>query len=246
MYQFVKVIFGVYLVFAFETALFTSLDNWPLSPIFFRLHGLHHPPAPRGSITRIKVDVLAPKTLGAMIGISITFHLCPAILATKIFYFSYESHDVAFYPRRCKWAAIPIASPIIAKFLMIYWPSRVGTQAFCQVTSGNSTRGKKVVTICIASRNIATRSNLGNRKHTAINISNIPKNIMNWSKVMKGNVLSNKSATKELAGLCPSTLSSPNQKKITNTASLAKGTLVLRKNEIIQESILSKRALITL
>lgn|GEM_PF-6021960 len=52
----------------------------------FKRERLHKPATGSRSIARIYIDMLAPEALRAVIGISITSHLCATMFAHKIFH----------------------------------------------------------------------------------------------------------------------------------------------------------------
>ena len=118
---------------------------------------------------------------------------------------------------------MPIAKAIKRMFLIMYWPSMVGTKVFCQVTVLSTKRGIAVVTIWIISRTIAGRSKWGIMNERPIIISKIPKYRRNVSGAINGSVLVRRENTKGFAGLVPSTFKSPNQKKVRKTAKRAIG-----------------------
>ena len=47
---------------------------------------LHHPAAFAAAVARIDIDMLGPETMGAMIGIAVTFDARAAIFTSKIFH----------------------------------------------------------------------------------------------------------------------------------------------------------------
>ena len=77
----------------------------------------------------------------------------------------------------CVCAAIPIATAKITKFLMMYWPSMVGTKKDCHAIAGNVNSGITVVIMCKNNNGIAIRINFGNKNKTPMNTSNNPNKI---------------------------------------------------------------------
>jgi len=120
-----------------------------------------------------------------------------------------------------------ITKAISAIFLITYCPSKVGTNAPSQETSGSIIRTINVVTICTAKRTIDRRSSFEDKKSIPIITSNNPNKIINTSNVIKGIVVSSKLATNGFAGLNPTTFKIPNQKYTTKIAIRAIGKLAV-------------------
>src|SRR5690348_7913308 len=110
------------------------------------------------------------------------------------------------------------ASATMTMFLMMYWPSRLGTINICQTMCGNRTSGIQVVKTCNSRLAIATFSSRGITNMIPISISYEAKPIINLSSGIKGIVLSHNAVTRGPAGLTPRTFNKPNQKYTTNNA----------------------------
>ena len=123
----------------------------------------------------------------------------------------------------CKCAATDKASAIITRFLIMYWPVKVGTRTLAHVSVGKRISGRKVATMCGKSRIIASRSNPETRNASPIIISYKPKNMRKPLNETNGRVFLRSAATSGSAGLISKTFRSPNQKKITKSAPRAIG-----------------------
>ncbi len=144
------------------------------------------------------------------------------------------------YGTGCRFAAIPKAAAINAKFLIIYWPSSVGVKNPDHVSPFSKNSGIKVVIICIRSSGITTLSAPFIKNNTPINISSNPNKIINAEKDIQGIVVSKSLCTTPLAGERPITLRTPNQKNITNNPKRATGTDIFLKKCITSISVFLK------
>lgn len=118
------------------------------------------------------------------------------------------------------------AQEIIKIFLIIYCPSRVGTNHPCHVTDGTITSGIKVVIRWSPKRVKAIFSSLGSKNKTPTNTSNIPNQKINWLNVMKGIVFSNRLLTNGFAGLIKIIFKNPNQPYTKKSATLSNHKLM--------------------
>ena len=116
-----------------------------------------------------------------------------------------------------------MAAAMIARFLIMYWPSRVGTSVLCHVWLGKKTSGPKVVIIWIKSNGMTTLSAPRIKNKIPIRHSNKPNKIKNVSKFINGIVLSKSRSTTTPAGESPRTFKIPNQKNTTKSAIRATG-----------------------
>jgi hypothetical protein len=99
--NFVHVVFLDDFIFSNVLA-FHALLNQDILPFFqLNVNGLHQAAAFRGAVTGINVHVLAPKTMRAMVGITVAFYFRPAIFAGEIFDFPLE-----FFRHKIKKAEI--------------------------------------------------------------------------------------------------------------------------------------------
>lgn len=119
-----------------------------------------------------------------------------------------------------------MAAAMIRIFLMIYWPSSVGTKNPDQVTAGKNSNGIIVVIMWMNRRGMTTRSVPRIRNRIPIRHSNSPKSTMKVPNDMsKGNVAVKSCSTSGLAGDRSRTLRMPNQKNTTKRPMRATGTL---------------------
>lgn len=139
----------------------------------------------------------------------------------------------------CICAAMPIAAAISTTFLMMYWPSSVGTINFCQVSDGRNTNGPNVVIMWMKRSGMTMRSAPLTRNNIPIKHSKIPKQMRNVEKLMNGIVFSKSLCTTPLAGDRPITFSNPNQKNTINKPTRADGTKIRLKKSMIFESTIS-------
>lgn len=77
---------------------------------------------------------------------------------------------------------------MITRFLMMYWPSKVGVMNACHVICGRSIKGIAVVNICGINSNTPSGFNLRNKKQRPINISKRPNKIKKSWSLMNGSV----------------------------------------------------------
>ncbi len=102
---------------------------------------------------------------------------------------------------------------IRAKFLMMYCPTKVGVNQYCQVSPGKTKTGKKVAPMWRINAQKAILVNFGNSQIAPIMHSKIPKeivNVLNWINLPM--VPSKRVSTRLSAGETPITFKIPNQK----------------------------------
>lgn len=131
---------------------------------------------------------------------------------------------------------MPIATATTTAFLIIYCPSRVGTNDVCHIISGSSTSGEHTKSICASRRGITMRVILGNKNSIPITHSITDSRINNVSKCCIPIVCAVNAWARGLAGLSPSNLIIPNQKKIKKIEKRATGICMRLKKSIIFRS----------
>ena len=131
---------------------------------------------------------------------------------------------------------MPIAVATITKFLIIYWPSRVGTRGPVQVSPVSKKSGPAVVIMCKKSIGMTPLSAPGIKNKIPIKHSKSPKIKKKVLNSIIGMVSLKRFWTTWLAGDMSSTLSMPNQKKTTNRANLETGMAIFLKKRIIFRS----------
>ena len=99
--QFIEVILLLHFILTYLPTELTAMENPLYSLLFLQSDWLHQATASFRPITRKDIDVLAPQTLGAMIGIAIPFGQVTTLFALKIFYVSLKhfarSHDASLF-----------------------------------------------------------------------------------------------------------------------------------------------------
>jgi len=109
------------------------------------------------------------------------------------------------------------ASPIRARFLMMYCPIKVGQNRSFQASSGRKNKGRNVVIIWPRNTQKAILVAEGINHKIPSAHSKRPNNIENWGIANNSiNVLSYRCMTNSSAGETPKTFRAPNQKKIRN------------------------------
>lgn len=66
-------------------ALFAPMCQRPLITRAFDRNRRHEPAAPCSAVARININVFAPQTLRAMVGVAVSHNFLSAVLANKIF-----------------------------------------------------------------------------------------------------------------------------------------------------------------
>lgn len=96
----VKVIFLRCLVLFFKAALGATMENGVFSTLHFHAHRFHKPETCCPTVTRIDVNVLAPKTLRTMIGIAAPAYKETTSLTEEVFFGTLEllgsHHSITF------------------------------------------------------------------------------------------------------------------------------------------------------
>lgn len=132
---------------------------------------------------------------------------------------------------------MPIATATTTAFLIMYCPSSVGTSGCCHMNSGNKTIGEQTSAIWARSRGMTTRVIFGNRNKMPITHSISESRINNVSKCCIPTVCAVNASARGLAGLRPSNLMIPNQKKIKKIEKRATGMWIRLKNAISFKSM---------
>lgn len=131
---------------------------------------------------------------------------------------------------------MPIATATTTAFLRMYCPSSVGTNGACHIISGSRIRGEQTRAMWASRRGTTRRVIFGNRNKMPITHSIRESKMNRVSKCCIPTVWAVSAWASGPAGLSPSNLMLPNQKKIKKIENRATGMCMRLKKVSIFKS----------